>query len=434
MDYASLIFISFLQSVIGFALMSSALMRFKEPIKKRIVMGLSVMTLGIIYLWYILFTKGTDSVDHFAIIVILIIQLVWFLICADDNFFVSLFSFLTFVNIYISINYIGDTLAFSQSGSSFVIELIIIRTIIYIIIVPLLFKFIRPKFRGLVDALDKEWIIAGLMPLTFLLWQIILLYYPEPYWRGNRTIWDQYSIGVAYILFLVVYYQVYIQANAIVEKHALEKRQILMMQQEKLWESELARQKATSDLIYQQRHDMRHHNIVIMGMLQSGKFEELKSYMKDFDEALEVTKTNVFCSNPIVNSILNLYVSKAETEHINMTVNAIIPENLGIDNIDLTCVLGNALENALEGCLRMSKYEEKYINFTSKFVDNRLRVQVENTCRNDIVFENDMPITQKKGGGTGTKSILYTVERYDGMVGFSIKDGKFVTQIVLNAR
>lgn len=434
MDYASLIFISFLQSVIGFALMSSALMRFKEPVKKRIVMGLSVMTLGIIYLWYILFTKGTDSVDHFAIIVILIIQLVWFLICADDNFFVSLFSFLTFVNIYISINYIGDTLAFSQSGSSFVIELIIIRTIIYIIIVPLLFKFIRPKFRGLVDALDKEWIIAGLMPLTFLLWQIILLYYPEPYWRGNRTIWDQYSIGVAYILFLVVYYQVYIQANTIVEKHALEKRQILMMQQEKLWESELARQKATSDLIYQQRHDMRHHNIVIMGMLQSGKFEELKSYMKDFDAALEVTKTNVFCSNPIVNSILNLYVSKAETEHINMTVNAIIPENIGIDNVDLTCVLGNALENALEGCLRMSKYEEKYINFTSKFVDNRLRVQVENTCRNDVVFENDMPITQKQGGGTGTKSILYTVERYDGMVGFSIKDGKFVTQIVLNAR
>ncbi|MGL5256538.1 MAG: ATP-binding protein [Proteocatella sp.] len=434
MDYASLIFISFLQSVIGFALMSSALMRFKEPVKKRIVMGLSVMTLGIIYLWYILFTKGTDSVDHFAIIVILIIQLVWFLICADDNFFVSLFSFLTFVNIYISINYIGDTLAFSQSGSSFVIELIIIRTIIYIIIVPLLFKFIRPKFRDLVDALDKEWIIAGLMPLTFLLWQIILLYYPEPYWRGNRTIWDQYSIGVAYILFLVVYYQVYIQANTIVEKHALEKRQILMMQQEKLWESELARQKATSDLIYQQRHDMRHHNIVIMGMLQSGKFEELKSYMKDFDAALEVTKTNVFCSNPIVNSILNLYVRKAETEHINMTVNAIIPENIGIDNIDLTCVLGNALENALEGCLRMSKYEEKYINFTSKFVDNRLRVQVENTCRNDVVFENDMPITQKQGGGTGTKSILYTIERYDGMVGFSIKDGKFVTQIVLNAR
>ena len=434
MYYASLVFISFLQSVIGFALMSSSMMRFKEPIKKRIIVGLSVMTFGIIGLWHVLFTKGTDSVDHFAIIVILVIQLVWFLICADDNFFVSLFSFLTFVNLYILINYIGDTLALSQSGSSFVIELIIIRMVIYMIIIPLLFKLIRPKFRCLVDALDKEWRVAVLMPLTFLVLQIMLLYYPEPYWYGNRTIWYKYSIVVAYILFLVVYYQVYIQANAIVEKYALEKRQILMMQQEKLWESELARQKATSDLIYQQRHDMHHHNIVIMGMLQSGKLDELKAYMKNFDAALEMSKTDVFCSNPIVNSILNLYVSKAETEHINMIVNAIVPENIGIDNIDLTCVLGNALENALEGCLRMSKYEEKYISFTSKFVDNRLRVQVENTCRNDIVFENDMPITQKQGGGTGTKSILYTAERYDGTAGFSIKDGKFITQIVLNAR
>lgn len=434
MYYDSLLFISFLQSVIGFAFMSSSMMRFKKPIKQRIISGLAVMIFGIICLCYVLFTKGTDSVDSFAIIVILVIQLVWFLICADDNFFVSLFSFLTFVNIYISINYIGDTLALSQSGSSFVLELIIIRTIIYMLIIPILFKLIRPKFRCLVDALDKEWQVAVLMPLTFLVLQIMLLYYPEPYWYGNRTIWYKYSIAVAYILFLVVYYQVYIQANAIVEKYALEKRQILMMQQEKLWESELARQKATSDLIYQQRHDMHHHNIVIMGMLQSGKLDELKAYMKDFDAALEISKANVFCSNPIVNSILNLYVSKAKAEHINMSVNAIVPESIGIDNIDLTCVLGNVLENALEGCLRISKYEEKNINFTAKFVDNRLRVQVENTCRDDIIFEKDMPITQKQSGGTGTKSILYTAERYDGTAGFSIKNGKFITQIVLNAR
>lgn len=434
MYYASLVFISFLQSVIGFALMSSSMMKFKEPLKKRIVTGLSVMTFGIIWLWYLLFTKGTDSVDSFAIIVILVIQLAWFLICADDNFFVSLFSFLTFVNIYVSISYISDTLSLSQSGNLFVIERIIIRTIIYIIIIPILFKVIRPKFRGLVDALNKEWRISVLMPLTFLVLQIMLLYYPEPYWYWNRTSWYQYSIVVAYILFLVVYYQVYIQANAIVEKYALEKRQILMIQQEKLWESELARQKATSDLIYQQRHDMHHHNIVIMGMIQSGKFEELKSYMKNFDAALEISKNDVFCSNPIVNSILNLYVSKAEAENINMSVNAIIPESIGIDNIDLTCVLGNVLENAFEGCLRISKYAEKNINFTSKFVDNRLRVQVENTCRTDVIFEKEMPITQKQGGGTGTKSILYTAERYDGTAGFYIKDGKFITQIVLNAR
>ena len=43
-----------------------------------------------------------------------------------------------------------------------------------------------------------------------------------------------------------------------------------------------------------------------------------------------------------------------------------------------------------------------------------------------------MPVTQKKAGGTGTKSILYTAERYDGTAGFLVRNGKFITQIVLN--
>ncbi len=80
----------------------------------------------------------------------------------------------------------------------------------------------------------------------------------------------------------------------------------------------------------------------------------------------------------------------------------------------------------------MPRDEEKEIIVTVKFIDNRLRVQVENTCRNDIVFDGELPVTQKQGGGTGIKSILYTAERYDGTAGFSVIDGKFITQIVLN--
>lgn len=58
------------------------------------------MLCGISILSYTLYTRGINSVDRFAIIVILVIELSWFLICSEDYFFVSLFSFLTFVNIY----------------------------------------------------------------------------------------------------------------------------------------------------------------------------------------------------------------------------------------------------------------------------------------------------------------------------------------------
>ncbi len=432
MLYNVLVFLSFLQSVIGFTLMSSSVMLFKEPVKKRIVMGLGVMIFGISILSYALYAMGAAPVERVAILVILLIQLSWFLICSRDRLFVSIFNFLTFVNIYVSISYISDTLSINYTGNAFVGARIAIRLAIYLVILPLLYKFVRPRFRRLVDALDKEWRTSVLVPLMFLIMQIMVLYYPDPYWYWTSATWSRIIIVTTYMLFLAVYYLLYIQSNAIVEKYDLEKRQLLMAQQEKLWESELASQQETTELVYRQRHDMHHHNSVIIEMLQIGETEQLKAYMKSVDESLDKHNSNTFCSNPIANSIFNIYNRRAEAEGIKTTFHVSVPKIIGIDNIDLTCVLGNALENAVEGCIRLPEGEEKEITVTAKFIDKRLRVQVENTCLSDIEFEGELPLTQKEGGGTGTKSILYTAERYDGTAGFSVKDGKFITQVVLN--
>ncbi|MDD4844537.1 MAG: ATP-binding protein [Anaerotignum sp.] len=345
----------------------------------------------------------------------------------------SLFSFITFVNIYLSINYISDMLAIYAGGSAFVINFMINRLVIYAVILPLLYKFVRPRFRRLVGALDKEWRAAGLVPMMFLIMQIMVLYYPSPYWSWNNEIWYKSIIITVYMLFLAVYYLLYIQANAIVEKYALEKRQLLMAQQEKLWESELARQKAAVALAFQQRHDMRHHNAVIIDMLKNGNVAELEDYMKSFNEALDMSKTTAYCKNPIVNSICNAYSLKAERARIKIYFHMAVPEQAGIDNVDLTCIFGNALENSIEGCLRLPKDCEKEIIVTAKYLDGRLRIQVENSCSEEIVFDGELPKTQKQGGGTGIHSIIYTTEKYDGTYRFSVGNGKFTTQIVLNA-
>ncbi len=432
--YDILIFLSFLQSVIGFTLMSSTTMRFREPVRKRVLIGIAMMICGIILLCYQLFTNGLYSVDRFAILVILVIELTWFILCSKDNFFVSLFSFLTFVNVYISTGYLGDLLAINTKGNTAVFMIIIFRSFIYILELPLLYKFVRPRFRRLVDALDREWRKAVIVPLLFLIMQIIVLYYPSPYWRWEKNTWPRMIIVTVYLLFLAVYYLIYIQASAIVEKYSLEKRQLLMMQQEKLWESELARQKATTALFYQQRHDMRHHNALIMELLQQGDIEQLNAYMKNFEEALNRQTRKPFCANVIANSLFHVYAKRAEAQGIKTIFHVSIPEVIGIDTVDLTCILGNALENAIEGCQRVTVDKEKEITVFSKFVDQRLRIQIENTCPNDIVFEDELPVTQKSGGGTGIKSILYTAERYDGTAGFSVKDETFITQIVLNEK
>ena len=75
MSYIVFVFLSFLQSVIGFTLMSSSVMRFREPVKTRVVIGLSVMIAGITLLSYVLYALGAGSVERIAILVILLIEL-----------------------------------------------------------------------------------------------------------------------------------------------------------------------------------------------------------------------------------------------------------------------------------------------------------------------------------------------------------------------
>jgi len=432
--YAFLTFISFLEAIICFTLISASTMRLREPVKKRVTVSIVMMTFIMSIFFYLLLIIGVDKVGNFAIVIILIEFFLWFFICSDDTFFVSVFNLLTFINIYVSISYMSDRLASNLAGVPYMILYITTRTVIYTVIIPLLYKFVRIPFRRLVDVLDKEWHVASLVPLIFLVLQIFLLYYPAPYWNWERNNWYNYITITVYILFLAVYYLLYVQANAIVEKYLLKGRELLMSQQNKLWESELVRQKASVALASQQRHDMHHHNYVIMNMLQNGDVEALKMYMKGYDNLLDVSNDNVFCINPIINSLLNIYSNRAKSEGIKISFNVSIPENIDIDNVDLTCIYGNALENALEGCLRLPKDDEKEITVTSKYIDYRLRLQIENTCSEDIIFNGELPVTQKQSGGTGTKSIIYTAERYDGTAGFSVKDGKFISQIVLNSR
>ena len=191
MLYYALAFISFLQSVIGFTLISSSVMLFKEPMKQRVLLGLTVMIFGISLLSYLFYSQGVDSVERIAVLFILGIEVSWFLFCSKDRFFVSLFSFLTFVNVYISIGFIGDTFAFGTDGIISVVILIITRTILYALVVPPLFKSVRPRFRNLVNTLGKEWKTAFLVPLFFLVLQIVVLYYPQAYWHWPFKAWSR---------------------------------------------------------------------------------------------------------------------------------------------------------------------------------------------------------------------------------------------------
>ncbi len=95
-------------------------------------------------------------------------------------------------------------------------------------------------------------------------------------------------------------------------------------------------------------------------------------------------------------------------------------------------MFANLLENAFEGCMRLERTEVKrFIDFTCKCDSGRMTCCVRNSCRNDVAFADGMPLSQKRGGGMGTRSIRQTVESHGGMIRYSACDGVFTVQVVM---
>ena len=97
-----------------------------------------------------------------------------------------------------------------------------------------------------------------------------------------------------------------------------------------------------------------------------------------------------------------------------MTVEAAVRRDIGIRDIDFTAILGNALENAVNGCMEAEE-ETPFIHVVIHTKNNKLVIVVKNTCHGRVVFENGIP--QSKKSGIGVRSMIRSAANYDGQLG-----------------
>lgn len=115
-----------------------------------------------------------------------------------------------------------------------------------------------------------------------------------------------------------------------------------------------------------------------------------------------------------------------------MKVQGAFSASVNISDNDLCVLLSNALENALHACQFLAEEQiECTIDVQFYESEGRLYLQIINPCKNEIHFENGVPVSEQKGHGVGVQSICAIVERYGGIYSFSVQDEQFVLRIFL---
>lgn len=180
------------------------------------------------------------------------------------------------------------------------------------------------------------------------------------------------------------------------------------------------------------RHDMRHNIQMLSSLIESGELSAASSILSQLNDNLESTKPVVFCKNPVINSSLLVYISKAQEENIEIISEIDIPQDIPWNSSDMAILFANVLENAINASLRQA-IDKKEIRINTRYENNKLAIIVENRFDGEVLFGGDgMPVSKKEGHGIGMSSILTIVSKYNGYVVCSHKNGWFTISFMFS--
>lgn len=181
------------------------------------------------------------------------------------------------------------------------------------------------------------------------------------------------------------------------------------------------------------RHDMANHLLTLERLYESGKTDEAKAYGADLKAAVSQITGEIKSGNPVTDVILQGTKNEAEQRNIIFHSDFCYPSQSNINAFDLSVILNNALQNALENadCGRGS-----YISVTSYRQNNAYMLEISNSFAGSLQwdFENALPITskeQKSGHGYGLANIRTVARKYSGDIEIVQKDGAFRLIVML---
>ena len=267
----------------------------------------------------------------------------------------------------------------------------------------------------------KQWLLIFLMPvLSTVILYIIFYSLLKSTVSGGMIIYCTSVLGLMYINFAVFdffeTYQKQLKLSVLEQVIEVENTNYKLIE------------KSYSDM-RKLKHDMTNQIEVINNLMAKGNRESAQEMLNRFSQEIKHFGAICYTSEPIIDSILNIKLQEACDLQINVSKRINVSE-FKLDKIELCRVLGNALDNAIEGCQR-SNTENAHIYVSIQQLGNKIAVEISNSS--DEVDLNDMRTSKqnKAAHGIGMTSITMSVEKMNGYLSYNCKEGVFSLKMVL---
>ncbi len=202
--------------------------------------------------------------------------------------------------------------------------------------------------------------------------------------------------------------------------------------QEELNQSQYKRLKERIDETRKSRHDLRHHFLVLETLAKEENLQGIREYLGQFSEKQAGDDVLIYCEHFAANALFSYYSRQAEEEGVQYAVRCNIASELGISDKDLTIILGNLLENAMNACRRVQD-QEQLIRVLGRYEDAGLLLRIENTALSAPSADaaGRYRSTSHAGYGTGIESVETIVQKYNGTMRMDFNGGIVSITIML---
>lgn len=180
------------------------------------------------------------------------------------------------------------------------------------------------------------------------------------------------------------------------------------------------------------RHDYRNHIQTMKAYAAQGDLEAIKKYLDMLDVDLNTVDTVVKTGNSMADAILNSKISLAKARNIPVKVDAHIPVQLKMSELDLCCIIGNLFDNAIEASMKLPE-EERLIRVYMDMKGTQLYISFTNFTAGGKLNKvgKGFRTSKGEGHGFGLVRIDAIVERLEGYLSRNSEEGAFTTEILI---
>ena len=180
------------------------------------------------------------------------------------------------------------------------------------------------------------------------------------------------------------------------------------------------------------RHDYHNHIQVLKAHMEMKDYEEASCYLDMLNHDLSTVDTVIKTGNVMVDAILNSKLSMMKEKNIHIDVTAIVPSEVPFSGIDLSVLIGNLLDNAMEACVKQENEDNRFIRIYIDIVKKQLYIAITNSM-DGRAKKAGMKYLSSKGGihGFGLLRIDGIVRKYGALNNRQNEEGVFATEVML---